>query len=749
MTTTDISTNYEQALLQVATLASVKPTTEDTASLHDGLVLQALEKSSRPMAPELIREAIRVATGVVLTIEAVVDAVTRLLDEDELLRCRNFDVALKPEKAKELASQADSFMKLRQSVVNDWLDKTNSHECAHDGHGLSTVERFHLAEDLNIFLLQLVRYHGAEIALYLYPDAVESQSILNIDQKELFSALQRRSDRIQELRQQVLPAFVREAGADRAKYVAALLHRAALVQVLQVDPTAAAVFSEVAASKVLFLDTNFVFRLLGLQGEQLKTSAREVLDLGRQLGHTFRISTRTYEELQGIVQRQADWLSTHGDIPEPLAQDAADFVAGNDYVSAYWRNRSKYSDVSQFQRAYSHLSLLLDNLDVEIHKELVAEIANSNELHTAVNDLRVLKSNDSERVIEHDALHKTLIERLRVDDLGRQPEGWHDARFIFLTFDNKLPIFAIRAAQQNRGQRVPFCIMGHEWLQLLYFVLPQESITAEAFVSLVNSPYLETYFSQRAVHRDIVHEVVATMGEMRELRPAVAQRLLADRVLTNRLVAEGNPKDRDALIRQSVRLQRDVENERMLELLRNRDQEVRELKAELTETQTEKRTLEKRVGVQSVERKRAKEKTRSGETGELRKQVKSQNAKIKRLEKLNAASSEKLSAQEIAIGHLQKHARWRLVVPALLVGHAVREFMAGGLCNPTCNPVAWVALVVGIAPVTSLIWSRVRGNEWQLVHRVAAIVAIVVFVWEYVPGVRTAVRRTLSSLGWQ
>ncbi|HLE21134.1 MAG TPA: hypothetical protein VJB88_08475, partial [Vicinamibacteria bacterium] len=105
--------------------------------------------------------------------------------------------------------------------------------------------------------------------------------------KELFAALPRREDRLQGLRLQALPAFVREAGPDRSEYIAALLHRAALVQVLQADSTASAIFSEVAASKVLFLDTNFVFRLLGLQGDQLKASAKELLDLGRQLGHVF------------------------------------------------------------------------------------------------------------------------------------------------------------------------------------------------------------------------------------------------------------------------------------------------------------------------------------------------------------------------------------------------------------------------------------------------------------------------------
>jgi hypothetical protein len=304
--------------------------------------------------------------------------------------------------------------------------------------------------------------------LFLYPTASGNKPALEIDHHELFRALPHREDRIKELRAHALPAFVRETTPDRADYIAALLHRAALVQVLQVDSTAAAIFSEVAASKVLFLDTNFVFRLLGLQGEQLGDAAREVVQLGKQLGHVFRVSTRTYDELHGLIEKQAAWLASHGDVPEPLAPVAADFIAGNDYVSAYWKSYGRYGGVEDFRRAYEHLSLLLENYHVEVSKELVAEIPGTPALRTAVNELRLLKPNDPPRLIEHDALHKVLIERLRVRDLGREPESWHDAKYLFLTFDNKLPIFAFRAAERANGHRVPFCIMGHEWLQLLY-----------------------------------------------------------------------------------------------------------------------------------------------------------------------------------------------------------------------------------------------------------------------------------------
>ena len=111
------------------------------------------------------------------------------------------------------------------------------------------------------------------------------------------------------------------------------------------------------------------------------------------------MSTTTYDELQGLVKRQADWLGAHDDIPEPLAPTAAEFLAGNDYVSAYWKNRGQYSDAQQFRKAYSQLALLLENLYVQVSKELVADIAGSIELRGAVAELRLLKPNDPARTM--------------------------------------------------------------------------------------------------------------------------------------------------------------------------------------------------------------------------------------------------------------------------------------------------------------------------------------------------------------
>lgn len=768
-----LPSGYEQALYRVATLASVTPTTEDVESLHAGLILQTLAGIDGPADPEAIRTAIRRSTGINLTLEAVVAAVGKVVADGDATRHPDFAVSLVAAKAAALKGEGNAFERMRRASISDWLDSLSQElGSMRGGSGLSAMERLHLEQDLSLFLLQLVRFHGAELALFLYPHSKRNLTILNVDDHDLFAEMPRRDGRLEDVRKLALPAFVREAKGARADLIAALLHRAALLQILQADATASAIFSEVIASKVLYLDTNFVFRVLGLQGDQLRASAREAMELGRQLGHTFRVSTTTFDELQNLVQRQASWLADQPELPRALAGAASEFIAGNDYVSTYWKERhERGASVQQFQAAHSQLSLFLENYEIQISKELVATITGTQELREACALLKPFKIQDPDLLIEHDALHKVLIENLRVQELGRPPDGWHEARFLFLTFDNRLPLYATRAAQVGKGHKIPFCLMGHEWLQLLYFARSDTAIPSDAFVALLNSPYLERYYSRQALNRDIVRDVVMTMGEMREMRPAVARKILAARTLTARLEATPDRKQRETLIRDAVRTEAVREDRRIADVVEGKDKQIDALEEKVRAKELEIGNLEKRLGKQEQT---AQRHTERGKSGEARPQER------RRLERERDALQEELTAtrkqaaevQPLAEGYraikaefealrtelvatknlARRSERWLLLVPGLVAAYGLRRLAEDG---PT-GIVGWLALIVGSAPFCVGAATRFRGQSWEVVNRISSVLGILAFVGEVAPGskalaaqafhfLRTLVSASISS----
>lgn len=734
---------YEEALLRVATLASLSPRSSDIQSLHAGIVLQALDALAKPSSPEEISSFARHRLGIELTLPAVASAVGVLDKEGKVKRESNLQVSIPPKINAELRAHATTLRDLQRSIIDAWLGSLDE-ELATDGRTeLSAIERLQLEEDLQLFLLQLVRYHGAEVALFLYPVLDEVRGILNVDERQLFRELPARGDRILEMRAVAFPAFVREARGDRATYVAGLLHRAALLQILQTDAEASVLFAEILQDKTLYLDTNVVFRILGLQGSLLRDSSREILAIGERLKHKFAISTKTFDELENLVSRQASWLLNRDEIPPDLGAVAAEFVAGNDYVSAYWRDRrTKGISAEKFQEALGDMPLLLENFDIEVSATMAAEVYADPKFREAVGQLKVFKPHDHQLLVEHDAFHKNLIELLRERDLGREPKGWYEAGFLFLTFDNTLPLFAARAHERGKGHQVPFCLLGHEWLEILHLANPSAEISAEAFVALVNSPYLESFFFRRALDRDLVREIALTMGEMQEYRPRVARKIYANRAVIKRLDAMSDEGERLKAIREAVKLEGAEEDQRLDALLAEKDDELERLRRQISKKDEEieraGRALHEEIRVRKRKEERAsttRERLENERSG-LQVQVRKLQTEVSALAGLRSAY-EGLKDRVVSLeeqtdemsAKAARSSRFVLLLPSLLFVYALGQLLLPGGAK---SIVWWLALGVGAAPFVFGLWRRFEGRVWELLNRAAAVITVCLFLWEAV-----------------
>lgn len=731
---------FERSLHQVAALASAPSSAHDLASLREGLVLQSIDALNAPATPDGLAKYIHDTLNIVLSVEDIVKTVGTLASKGIVAPGEGeHSVTLPPSTKERLHALGGEASTIKTRVVQEWLDGIDAERAQNGLPPLQNLDQVYLRGDLETFLLQLVRYHGAEIVSFLYPDDSHHREILEIDERALFLELPPRGDTLNAIRHQHLPAFVREATGDRATYIADLLHRATILQVLQADASASALLVELNAPKQFYLDTNVVFRLLGLQGDVLCDAARCLLTFGREQGHEFLISTKTYSELENLVKRQADWLAEGPDISSLLSELAAEHVAGNDYVSAYWRDRATRGvTVERFRSAYSQLRLKLENLGIAVSGTLVAELAKTADLRTAVVGLRELKPLDPDLLVEHDAFHKVLIEALRLRAAGLEPHGWYEATHVFTTCDNKLPVYAARMATRGKGHRVPYCIMANELLQLLSFTRPNSSIPAQAFVALINSPYLQAYFSGRAVDRDLVREIAWTLEELREFRPEVGRKVLADRTLTNRLEAMKNQKERRKAIVEAVELAAEASARAHERALAEKDAEVVLLKQQLRARGPAGPTASAPPAKEKRGRSRSESKPQASGG-----QIQSLKAELSKLTSQRRKDVERL---ENDINDLKRKAEREssllAAFPIILLVIGIGMLASGG----AHSPIGWVATILAFSTIAAGILSRFRGGLWRFCERLAAIVTVVVAVWDHVPIIRTTARMILDAI---
>jgi exonuclease VII large subunit len=728
---------FDSALSHVATVATFNVGRRDLVELHSALVLHALADLSAAATPETLAASIRSRLGIAIEIGNVVDAIGRLDADGKLRRENNFAVALGSDARREIQEQTRSGDQLRRVLTAEWLDSIDQTLSSRMQERLNALQRVQLEADLDLFVSQLVRYHGVEVATFLYPaaDALRNQLLLEDD--SLYSVLGPSADEVlSALRREFLPRFVREATPRRAVYIADRLHRAFVLQVLQVDASASQLFRDAITPKDLFLDTNFVFRALGLQGEVLRTTAREVLTLSKRLGHDLWITTRTLAELEYVVKQQSEWLARGPDIPEYLAGVASEFIARNDYVSAYWKNRVRTGiTANEFRERFSNIQLQLENLEISLFALEGSNLPSAEQITVESSALKSYKPSADHRVVEHDVFHKLFIERRRESKAGREPFGWYEATDLFLTFDNSLPTYALERAGQQYAHRVPFCLMANEWLQLLYFVCPDVDIEPTTFVSLINSPYLESYFSASAIDRDVVRRIVGTMAEVGEYRPEVARKIFTDRAIRKRLNAARNQEE-VAMLKEAIRSTGREEDQRVQQLLKEQENRIRDLEYAVAASTTSS-LGEKGTTSPARSKKRL---TPNSEVSKLREDLKKIRVDVVATTQLRDDVTQLRSEVDRASMRARAAERWLFAFPVALVFWGATELTRTG----GSRTFALFAIVAGITPVLVGIWSRFAGRLWEYISRFSALVTIGLAVWQNSLPVREAIKAILG-----
>lgn len=329
-----------------------------------------------------------------------------------------------------------------------------------------------------------------------------------------------------------------------------------------------------------------------------------------------------------------------------------------------------------------------------------------------------------------------LIELLRVRaGNGLEPQGLHEVSHLFLTFDHRLPMFASRMKEQRTGHKIPFCLMANEWLQILYFLRQGVSIDPTVFVSLLNSPYLQSYFSQRAVDRNIVRSIAFVMEKVGELRPQVARKVFVNRLLLKTLEDTGrDAATKEQLLRKVIASESRAEDERIQALLRGKDDDLRALRVRVEDLEKAKRETPSRPTVPSAPGR--KQLRRLEEEVKALREAANANRSLR--EEVTTLQSDVRAARTIAL----TAQRILLVIPIMLVLLGVAELRSAQ--PDIVFGITTVAL--GALPLLVGVFQQFRGRLFELINNVASVLGVLAFLWEFFPGIKEAIRQILRLL---
>jgi hypothetical protein len=377
--------------------------------------------------------------------------------------------------------------------------------------------------------------HGVEAAYLLYPEEDRAEALFEQIEAEGTHFLPPRSTRVLDIRDASLHRFVREATHAQRRFLANRMNTAFYLTVLTLDPEATALAQQSVQGRRIYLDTNFLFAVLGRASLAEINSAHRLLDLTRSLGIELAVTRWTIDELRQSIVRARARAEQHPMRPE-VAQVMAAVTGENGYGHAFWADyhRTGMRPQDWFDRAM-HFEHDLKVLDIhEVNDGCPAIDADKQRVGDYCALLERMLGDARERhpdVVEHDVKHRLLIERLR----GASHLTFSNARFWYLTQDGQLPRFArLMPDVEDTPPDLPFCISPSSWVQIVRALTPRTEDFEETVVGLLTSPYVGY---RQSVDQRAVREVVARMDAAEnDASPELAIAVLQDSALVQAII---------------------------------------------------------------------------------------------------------------------------------------------------------------------------------------------------------------------
>jgi predicted nucleic acid-binding protein len=409
-----------------------------------------------------------------------------------------------------------------------------------------------LREQVRPWLDNVIARHGAEAGLLLYPNHSRRDALGQAIASANLSFLPDCGDRLKAIRPAAFWMLVRQPTAAQREFLGRLLNTGFYLTVLSLDPKASHLVKAEAKNTTLYLDTNFLYALLGVGSGTEARSAKRLMELCIDLGYNLRVTPWTIDELRtSIAKSRADVRNVTQS--RKAAEVMAQVSGEKGFAPAYWRERRDSNvDFGTFFAKFEHFRRFLEELGIKEHPEGCADI------DTDIEAIRAYSSpleglygpGTKERiVIEHDAKMRLLIENLRG---SRQNGSFSDVGFWFLTESTRLPSYARIPINQKWRPRHPFCILSSSWAQIVRALVPRTDDLNDMIVGLMASPYVGYKPAAEGDQLKAIERAVARIDALRDVPASVAVALVHDDAMSRKIAEETDPTEIDRLVDESL-----------------------------------------------------------------------------------------------------------------------------------------------------------------------------------------------------
>lgn len=682
------------------------------------------------------QEAFKTLWGLDVEIEELRRAVDDLVTQG-MARHTDGGFALTAETLSALHATREDSINVRSVAFGEWEEHVRT-----DCPDLSDKQFEELTADLEAWLERIIARHGVEAALVLYPENPRAKAVFDAIEGLGDDFLPNRDKTVMSIRLAVLSDFVKRPTAAQRRFLADRLDVSYFLTVLSLDPAAGRLVQENVAGHRVYLDTNVLYAALGLAKPQEALSTLRLLDLTRAMGYELAVTPWTVDELRTSLARARKRV---GGTPLPR-RELADLLASQSdeksVVAAFWAAyRDRGTQPNDFFDFYDHFETLLDGHGVKVVKEGVTAIdQRQDEIgeQLVLLDRQMGEKWKEDPVLEHDAKHRLLIERLR----GDGHLTFSNARYWFLTRDGKLPPYAL-SRMDGATVELPFCVATSAWLQVMRSFTPRTDDLDRTVIDLLASPFVTV---RRGVPTPIVEEVVGRVDQAEQGDAKLASAVLTDTALVASIGKARDKAERAKRVDRAFEIKTSELRERAEQAVAaeadaqavaaKAQRQVEEEAAALELERKQRRILEAELERQKREHKEDTEalQQRLGEEAEARKEA--EDTANRRIREGEAASHKEIAALASDFDQFKTLLRRVLAgcIGVLAVGVAGGLVIGGIVASPMLL-VATITAAVLIA-VLAMRYGVGKRKGDAVIGGIAFVITVTGFVWFVVDEIR-------------
>lgn len=474
------------------------------------------------------------------------DPINHLIAEQRVLRANDGGLSLSATEDRRLRAAAEASRNTARQALEQWHQEILARWPSTSQDEIKTLDTV-----LERFLRAMVMQHGAEAALLMFPEDPAVDALLAAPDAKAQALSGLSPAEFCDLAEWALSSFMRNSNDSQRAYLSEMLNTAYFVSSLTIDPECGRLIKEIAAGQRVYLDTNFVYRLLGVQGPRYIKTAEVILRATQAAGYVCAVTPWTVNEYRLSLERSKEYLQRYPVPPDEFASLAADVTSVEDFVTSYWRQvRQTQLSVTDYVAYHTEVEAHLTARGIAIVDEGVKAIdAQQAQVDAETTILvRVLagKWRHPELVV-HDVKHRMLVQRLR----GAGNRTFANAGYWFLTHDRVLPRYDALAAKRSKetNPRLPFCVSAGAWFQVVEAFRPKTDDFAQTLSDVIASPYIHP---RTAISKEAAQAVVARVALYKGGTPELAARVFMNSAAMAEIEAAADADTQTELIDNAI-----------------------------------------------------------------------------------------------------------------------------------------------------------------------------------------------------